>query len=225
MIEDKRIETARIIASLRTSLKALFPNENEPLAVRLGKPVHVVKSLEEIRGELGDCRRCQLYKSRKNIVFGEGNPKARLMFVGEGPGGDEDRQGKPFVGRAGQLLTRMIQAIKLERKEVYIANIIKCRPPDNRNPLPLEIESCSPFLLMQIRSIRPAIICALGKFAAQTILDTDAPITALRGRFHKFDNILVMPTFHPAYLLRNPDAKRQAWEDLQAIQAEYLKSG
>lgn len=203
----------------------MFPNENEPLPVQLGRSPDRPGTLKEIRDELGDCRRCPLHKSRTNIVFGEGNPRARLMFVGEGPGEEEDQQGEPFVGKAGQLLTRMIRAIELERSEVYIANIIKCRPPGNRNPLPLEIETCSPFLIMQIESIRPDIICALGKFAAQTLLQTNAPISALRGRFHEFRGILLMPTFHPAYLLRYPQSKRQAWEDLQAIQTEYRKRG
>jgi DNA polymerase len=178
-------------------------------------------TLEEIRKELGDCRRCKLHPTRRTIVFGEGNKKARLMFVGEGPGYDEDVQGRPFVGRAGQLLTKIIQSIHLEREEVYIANIIKCRPPQNRNPEPDEIGSCSPFLIKQIQAIQPKIICALGTFATQTLLKTDAKITSLRGRTFDFHGIKILPTYHPAFLLRNPDRKREVWEDMKQI-AEWL---
>jgi DNA polymerase len=153
------------------------------------------------------------------VVFGVGNPRAALMFVGEAPGFDEDRQGEPFVGAAGQLLTRIIAAIKLRREDVYIANILKCRPPNNRNPKPDEIALCRPYLDRQIELIRPRVICALGKFAAQTLLASDAPISRLRGRFHDYRGIPVMPTYHPAYLLRNPDGKRAVWEDMQQIQA------
>jgi DNA polymerase len=176
-----------------------------------------VQTLDEIRRELGDCRRCKLHRTRRTIVFGEGNETAKLMFIGEGPGYDEDAQGRPFVGKAGQLLTKIIQSIHLEREEVYITNIIKCRPPQNRNPEPDEIQSCHPFLQKQIQSIRPKMICALGTFAAQTLLSTNAKITALRGRFFDLGGIKVLPTYHPAFLLRNPERKREVWEDMKQI--------
>jgi len=174
-------------------------------------------TLEEVRKELGDCRRCKLHRTRRTLVFGEGNERAKLMLIGEGPGYDEDIQGRPFVGKAGQLLTKIIQAIHLQREEVYITNIIKCRPPQNRNPEPDEIQSCHPFLLKQIEAIQPKIICALGAFAATTLLKTDAKITTLRGRLYDLEGIKVIPTYHPAYLLRNPDRKREVWEDMKQI--------
>lgn len=175
------------------------------------------ETLEDIRADLRDCRRCHLHRYRKNIVFGEGNPKARLVFVGEAPGADEDRQGRPFVGKAGQLLTRIIEAMKMKRDEVYICNILKCRPPNNRDPRPEEINACEPFLIRQLEVIKPEVICALGSIAARTLLKTEVPITALRGRFHSYRGIDIMPTYHPAYLLRNPAAKRHVWEDMQLV--------
>jgi len=181
------------------------------------------QTLADVRKELGDCKRCKLHRTRKTIVFGEGNEKAALMFIGEGPGYDEDVQGRPFVGKAGQLLTKIIESIDLSREEVYIANIIKCRPPQNRNPEPDEIESCNPFLMKQIRVIQPKIICALGTFSAQTLLQTDTKITALRGKLYDFEGIKVIPTYHPAFLLRNPEKKREVWEDMKKI-AEWLKN-
>jgi len=177
------------------------------------KPV----TLEDIRKELGDCQRCPLHQTRNKLVFGEGNPGADLVFVGEAPGGDEDIQGRPFVGRAGQLLTKIIKAMGLTRKEVYICNILKCRPPGNRNPKPEEIRACEPFLIKQLQAIRPEVICALGTFAAHRLLNTDVPISLLRGKFHSYQGIKFMPTYHPAYLLRNPGAKKQVWEDVQMI--------
>jgi DNA polymerase len=174
-------------------------------------------AVEEVKRELGDCRRCSLSQSRTNLVFGEGNSDARLVFVGEAPGADEDAQGRPFVGRAGQLLTRIISAMELSRKDVYICNILKCRPPGNRNPKPEEIHACEPFLIRQIHAIKPEVICALGTFAAQTLLKNEAPITTLRGRFHSYQGIKVMPTYHPAYLLRNEKAKKLVWEDMQMV--------
>ena len=178
-------------------------------------------TLTQVREELGECTRCKLHKGRKNIVFGVGNPKAWLVFVGEAPGADEDDQGEPFVGRAGQLLTRIIEAMKLTREQVYICNIIKCRPPSNRNPEPDEIAACEPFLIGQIHAIKPKIICALGNFAAQILLRTKEPISKLRGRFHSYQGIPVLPTFHPAYLLRNPSEKKTVWEDMKLLQREY----
>jgi DNA polymerase len=185
--------------------------------------------LAALRTDIGDCTRCKLHTGRSHLVFGTGNPQAELMFVGEAPGEDEDRRGQPFVGKAGQLLTRIIRAMGLPREEVYIANIIKCRPPRNRNPEPDEIETCSPFLRRQIEIIRPKVICALGNFAAQTLLATGQKISQLRGRFHALPpsfsdgeaaGIKVMPTFHPAYLLRNPEDKKRVWEDMQMIMRE-----
>jgi len=159
-----------------------------------------------------------LAKTRTNLVFGAGDPDAQLMFVGEAPGRDEDREGIPFVGRAGQLLTKIIQAINMTRDQVYIANILKCRPPNNRNPEAEEIEKCYPFLQQQIKVIQPRIICALGAFAAQTLLQTKTPIGRLRGRGHPFNkHSLVIPTYHPAFLLRNPNKKRDVWEDMQLV--------
>ncbi|MFO7716217.1 uracil-DNA glycosylase [Desulfosarcina sp.] len=175
------------------------------------------ETLTAIRDALGDCTRCPLCHARTHIVFGEGNPDANLVFVGEGPGADEDRSGRPFVGAAGQLLTKIIAAMNLSRELVYICNIVKCRPPGNRNPEPGEIRRCVPFLKRQLAAIEPRVICSLGSVATRTLLDTDAPISRLRGRFHEAMGIPVMPTFHPAYLLRNPDRKRDVWNDVQQI--------
>jgi uracil-DNA glycosylase family 4 len=179
------------------------------------------KVLALIKEEIGpDCSRCKLHTlGRKQVVFGVGNPSADLMFVGEAPGADEDEQGEPFVGRAGQLLTKIIEAIGLERDDVYIANVIKCRPPGNRNPEPDEVERCQPFLFRQIDAIKPKVIVALGKFAAQALLQTMDPITRLRGRTFKYRGATLIPTFHPAYLLRNPSSKREVWEDMKKVRA------
>ncbi len=176
------------------------------------------QSLEELRAAIGDCRRCKLCSGRTNLVFGVGNPHAALMFVGEGPGRDEDLQGEPFVGRAGQLLTDIItKGMGLKREDVYIANVVKCRPPENRNPEPDEVAACEPFLKKQIDLIRPKIIVGLGKFAVQTLLQSKAPITKLRGNWHSYHGIKLMPTFHPAYLLRNPADKKLVWEDIKKV--------
>jgi DNA polymerase len=175
-------------------------------------------SLQELRAAIGDCRRCKLCAGRTHLVFGVGNPKARLMFVGEGPGRDEDLQGEPFVGRAGQLLTDIIsKGMGLKREDVYIANVVKCRPPENRNPEPDEVAACEPFLKKQIELIHPEIIVALGKFAVQTLLQSKMPITKLRGHWHTYQGIKLMPTFHPAYLLRNPGDKKLVWEDIKKV--------
>ena len=175
-------------------------------------------SLEELRAAIGDCRRCKLCSGRTNLVFGVGNPNAELMFVGEGPGRDEDLQGEPFVGRAGQLLTDIItKGMGMKREDVYIANVVKCRPPENRNPEPDEVAACEPFLKKQIDLVRPRIIIALGKFAVQTLLQSKAPITKLRGNWHSYHGIKLMPTFHPAYLLRNPADKKLVWEDIKKV--------
>jgi DNA polymerase len=180
-------------------------------------------SLDSIRADIGDCQRCKLAPSRSTIVFGSGNPSAELMFVGEAPGYEEDQQGLPFVGPAGQLLTRIIESTGVKREEAYICNILKCRPPGNRNPEPDEVLTCSPFLRRQIAAIRPKIICCLGKFAAQTLLRSGAPITRLRGEFHDIDGVRVIATFHPAYLLRSPEKKREVWEDMKQIRAELFR--
>lgn len=174
-------------------------------------------TLDAIRTEMGDCRRCKLWKGRKNLVFGEGNPNASLMFVGEGPGADEDAQGRPFVGRAGQLLTRIIEAINMRRQDVYIANIVKSRPPNNRVPEPDEVVACLPFLKKQIEAIRPQIIVTLGAVATNNLLSGTLSITKARGEFRQLGGVLVMPTFHPSYLLRNPAAKREVWEDMKKV--------
>ncbi len=175
------------------------------------------ETLETIRKDLGDCKRCRLSNKRTNIVFGAGDPHAKLMFVGEGPGYDEDQMGEPFVGAAGRLLTKIIEAIHHTREQVYICNIIKCRPPGNRNPMADEIEICVPFLKRQIASVKPDIICALGTFAAQTLLETKSPISKLRGCFYDYMGTKILPTYHPAYLLRNPDKKRDVWEDMKKL--------
>ena len=194
-------------------------NSRTPSAV----PVPLVRSdevLAGIRTDIGDCTRCKLHKAgRHTIVFGVGNPDADLMFVGEAPGRDEDVQGIPFVGRAGQKLTQIIEAIGLTRDQVYIANVIKCRPPENRNPDPDEVETCEPFLFRQIDAIRPKVIVALGTFAARSLLKTMDPISRLRGRVYDYRGAKLIPTFHPAFLLRNPACRREVWEDMKKVRA------
>jgi DNA polymerase len=183
---------------------AAIPDENLPL----------------IQEDLGECTRCKLHKTRNKIVFGDGNPKAKLMFVGEGPGADEDAQGLPFVGRAGKLLTQMIQAMGLQRSDVYICNVVKCRPPQNRQPEKDEVSTCSPFLLRQIDTIQPQVIVCLGATAAKLLLDTDQGISQFRGKWMDFRGRRLMATYHPAYLLRNPAAKSEVWKDLQKVMTE-----
>jgi DNA polymerase len=194
-----------------------------PLVAVLAAPapadLEPAAALAALRDEIGDCRRCRLCEQRTTIVFGVGNPGARLMFVGEGPGADEDAQGEPFVGRAGQLLTKIIEAMGLRRADVYIANIVKCRPPGNRTPLPDEVGTCAPFLFRQIAAIRPEVIVCLGTPAAQTLFGSRETITKIRGIFRAIEGVRVMPTFHPAYLLRNPAAKREVWEDMKQVMA------
>jgi uracil-DNA glycosylase family 4 len=195
-----------------------------PLAVSAALPVAApagegAPSLLQVREELGDCQRCKLAGGRKQIVYGVGNPAAELVFVGEAPGADEDAQGEPFVGAAGQLLTKMIEAMGFRRQDVYICNVIKCRPPGNRNPEPDEVAACEPFLRKQLAALRPRAIVTLGKFAAQCLLRVDTPITRLRGTLRSYQGVPLMPTYHPAYLLRDPSRKREAWDDLQAVMA------
>jgi uracil-DNA glycosylase len=177
-------------------------------------------TLLKIREDLGDCKRCKLHKTRHSIVFGDGNPKAQLVFVGEGPGADEDAQGLPFVGRAGKLLTQMIEAMGLQRKDVYICNVVKCRPPQNRQPEKDEVAECSPFLFRQIDTIAPKVVVCLGATAAKTILQTERGISQFRGEWLEFRGRKLMVTYHPAYLLRNPAAKSDVWKDLQKVMAE-----
>ena len=209
--EEIKRELLDMVQSLRSHIE---------LDIERGRSLsylHMEGLLTKVQHELGDCQRCSLSQGRTHIVFGEGNPDANLVFVGEAPGADEDAQGRPFVGRAGQLLTRIITAMGLSREDVYICNILKCRPPGNRNPKPDEIHACEPFLRKQIQAIQPKVICALGTFAAKTLLKKEVPITALRGRFHSYQGIKVMPTYHPAYLLRNEGAKKLVWEDMQVV--------
>lgn len=178
------------------------------------------ETLESLRSnQMGDCQRCKLCQTRNQIVFGSGNPQAKLVFVGEAPGADEDAQGLPFVGRAGQLLTKMIEAMNLSRDQVYICNVIKCRPPDNRNPEPEEIAACEPFLKKQLAIIRPDVIVALGRYACQSLLKIETSMGEIRGVWKQYEGIDLMPTFHPAYLLRSPSKKKEAWEDLQKVMA------
>jgi uracil-DNA glycosylase len=213
-----RPEDARIMPTAMESKKPA-PDKVERVSTHFDRGE--VSSLEELRDDIGDCRRCKLHLGRTHVVFGIGNPTARLMFVGEGPGRDEDLKGEPFVGRAGQLLTDIItKGMGLRREDVYIANVVKCRPPQNRNPEPDEVASCEPFLKKQIELIRPEIIVALGKFAVQTLLQSKVPITRLRGNWHAYMGIKLMPTFHPAYLLRNPADKKLVWEDIKKVMKE-----
>jgi DNA polymerase len=200
-------------------LKRLDVKEMKPKSVKT--PVSAREetrdSLEKIASDVRECRLCPLCKTRTQTVFGVGSPRARLMFVGEAPGADEDKTGEPFVGRAGQLLTRMIGAMGLTREDVFIANVLKCRPPENRAPLPAEVEKCEPYLIRQIGMIRPEVICALGAVASSTLLRTDTIISKLRGTFHSYHDTPLMPTFHPSYLLRNESAKKDVWNDLQMV--------
>ncbi len=176
--------------------------------------------LDLLKKKILGCQECDLHRTRTNVVFGSGNPRASLMFIGEAPGEEEDKQALPFVGRAGQLLTKIIEAMGLKREDVYIANILKCRPPNNRAPLPAEIAACEEVVLRQVEMIKPRVICTLGKFASQTILKTETPISVLRGNFREYNGIKVMPTFHPAYLLRNPEDKKLVWQDMKKVMKE-----
>ena len=229
--EDLRKDYIQLIASVReyveeqlqlgfTELEQNEPEHDSPYADF---------DLPALTTDAESCVKCALHETRTKVVFGVGDPNADLMFIGEAPGADEDRQGEPFVGRAGQLLTQIIEAgMKRKRSEVYIANILKCRPPGNRNPQPIEVETCSPYLIRQIELVQPKVIVALGSFAAQMLLDTKTGITRLRGEFHPC-NVpglripahrtppVIMPTYHPAYLLRNLGAKREVWEDIQKV--------
>jgi uracil-DNA glycosylase len=217
-------EVAAQVRSLLEDLKNLgiaevsyIPQKISSSPVGEGGMEEHSETLEEIRADLGDCRRCPLWQSRKNIVFGAGDPHARLVFVGEAPGREEDKVGQPFVGEAGRLLDRILFAMGMTREEIYICNVEKCRPPNNRDPRAEEIEACEPFLKRQLAAIRPQLIVALGRFAAQALLRDQTPISRLRGNWREYEGIPLMPTYHPAYLLRNPTAKREVWEDMKQV--------
>ena len=216
-------EPKKIISNLKELLEAQKDAGQE--WIHLPQNILGPAILSELKASLQNCTCCRLSSSRNHVVFGEGNPCARLFFIGEAPGAEEDRTGRPFIGKAGELLVRIIEAIDLSREQVFISSVIKCRPPENRKPSADEIKTCKPFLIQQILAIQPAIICTLGSVATQAILDTREPITKCRGRFSKYRGIHVMPTFHPAYLLRNPKDKKWVWEDMQKIQALYRKLG
>jgi DNA polymerase len=186
------------------------PSDDEKMGCR-------PETLEEIAAELHNCQRCPLSKRRRNVVFGVGDPQAQLVFVGEGPGREEDEKGEPFVGEAGRLLDRILSAMGLNRDQVYICNVVKCRPPGNRDPLPEEIEHCEPYLKRQLAAINPRVVVALGRFAVQTLLRDSAPISRLRGHWREYEGIALMPTFHPAFLLRKPAMKREVWEDMKQV--------
>jgi DNA polymerase len=235
MIDDPRDELRDLTRDLRRHLQgmqamgayALLAEEEEPAgAPAAAEPaVRERGTLAVVREEVGECTRCKLHSTRTKLVFGVGADETPLMFVGEAPGAEEDRRGEPFVGAAGQLLDRMIAAMGWTRETVYIANVLMCRPPGNRDPQPDEVSQCLPFLHRKIEVIRPRIIVALGKPATHALLSTSAPISALRGRFHEFRGIKVMPTFHPAFLLRSPDRKRDAWSDLKQVIEELERIG
>ena len=218
VMRSTRRELARLATSLRQHLSYQAIMGLEWLPSKWATTIKAQpESMDEIRVDLGECIRCRLHSHRTHIVFGEGNPSARVVLVGEGPGREEDRMGRPFVGPAGKLLDLIIASMGWRRQEVYICNVIKCRPPKNRDPLPDEIEACGPFLRRQLQAIRPQAILALGSFAAQFLLSSQQPISRLRNHVYQFEGIPVVPTYHPAYLLRNPLQKRQAWKDVQLL--------
>jgi uracil-DNA glycosylase family 4 len=228
MMQEWEVELSKACEAIRTRLEALksggieYIDKQTPTTATVDpSPVHPGSSLlSQLQSSVIGCRKCNLCETRNNIVFGAGHEKARLMFIGEAPGADEDKQGLPFVGRAGILLGKMIAAMGYTREEVYICNIVKCRPPENRDPEPDEIASCLPYLEEQIRIINPQVIVGLGRYACQTLLGTKTPMAQIRGQWQDRGGIKFMPTFHPAYLLRNPPAKKVVWEDLKAVVAE-----
>ena len=203
-------------------LEGAYPvKESKPLPAEAPAEPPVLLSLEEIREEMGDCRRCKLWQSRTRLVFGVGNPRARLMFIGEAPGAEEDKQGEPFVGEAGNLFNNMLSKLEISRQEIYITNVVKSRPPHNRTPVAEEIAACRPFLLKQIQAIRPQIIVTLGAVPTHALLESKAPISRFRGNWQRWQGIAVMPTFHPSYLLRVPEERKKTWEDMQKVMAVY----
>jgi uracil-DNA glycosylase len=220
------VSLAKQKADLLAAAKVVLPPVVAPVVAPSGPSLFDAANkvqndtLLKIVGDIGDCTRCKLHKGRHKIVFGDGSPKADLVFIGEGPGADEDAQGLPFVGRAGKLLTQMIEAMGLQRKDVYICNVVKCRPPQNRAPEPDEVETCSPYLIRQIDVINPKVLVCLGAVAAKTLLETNRGITQFRGQWLEWRGRKLMATYHPAYLLRNPNAKGEVWKDLQKVMAE-----
>ncbi len=228
-MEDKYIRMMEAFALTKKYLKQQIDLGLEEIQLspdlkfEFSSKVSSRNSLEEFYREIKDCEKCLLHKSRTNFVFGTGNSRAEVMFVGEAPGRDEDLQGEPFVGRAGQLLNKILAAINFKREEVYIGNILKCRPPENRDPLPDEIEQCEPYLIQQIKLIQPKLICALGRISAQALLKTRQPLNRLRGRFHDYQGIKLLVTYHPAALLRYPQFKKDTWEDMKLLRSEYDK--
>ncbi len=213
--ESARQEASARVSSLGGPAGAPRRPARTPAAAATDRTLSA--ELRAIRDEIGECTRCKLHGGRTHLVFGVGNPRARLMFIGEGPGRDEDLQGEPFVGAAGQLLDRMVKAMGLARSDVYIANIVKCRPPQNRDPEPDEIAACEGFLKAQIAAVHPEVLVALGRVAAQTLLGEVTPVSRLRGKWRTYEGVLLMPTYHPAYLLRTPSDKKLVWEDLQQV--------
>jgi DNA polymerase len=209
--ERQELQEEKMVAAKEENLAPAL------MALRQGTESAAVRLLRLQNEIIGDCKRCKLCEGRNKLVFGVGDPGARLLFVGEGPGAEEDRQGEPFVGRAGQLLTKMIEAMGLSRSQIYICNVVKCRPPDNRDPEPDEVLACDPFLKAQIAIIKPQVIVALGRYACQTLLSTKTPMSQLRGQWAKYEGVDLMPTFHPAFLLRNPPKKKEVWADLQQV--------
>ncbi len=221
---DQAIQKAKVYLDYLKDSGETFIPRGGPVKEREAPP-RAREELLSLRVEVVKCIRCDLLaRTRKTVVFGAGNAKAQLVFVGEAPGHDEDVQGLPFVGKAGQLLTKIIEAMGLTRNDVFICNVLKCRPPGNRNPLPEEIMNCEPYLIKQLEIIKPKVICALGNFAAQVLLRTDKSISELRGRFFDYHGMKVLPTFHPAYLLRNPVEKRKVWEDMKLVMKELSPS-
>lgn len=220
-MQDWEVELNKVADMIKVRLEMLKEGGLTYMSKNaLAEQVSKDTELELLHRSLIDCKRCKLCEHRTQVVFGCGHPQARLVFVGEGPGADEDAQGEPFVGRAGQLLTKMILAMGLSRSEVYICNVVKCRPPGNRDPESDEIAACEPFLKQQLSLIKPQIIVGLGRYACQTLLQTQIPMSKIRGLWHQYEGIKFMPTFHPAYLLRNPPAKKFVWEDLQQVMQE-----
>jgi len=221
LVQGSPRELEDLLAALAPRREAASPAQENPAAAPAAP---AAEELEQIQRQMGNCTRCALHEKRHRIVFGEGPAPARIMFIGEGPGAEEDRQGRPFVGPAGRLLDLMLAAVGLRRQEVYITNIVKCRPPGNREPRPEEAAACRRFLEAQVQAVDPEIICTLGRPATQSLLETKAPISTLRGNWHRFMERPLLPTFHPAYLLRTPERKREAYQDLKTL-VRALKEG
>jgi DNA polymerase len=225
ILYDKEPENMQYELKSEKGLEKVIAVKEESNSVLFPQPWQKAESIPELDKMICDCKNCRLGNLRKNFVFGTGNPEAKVVLVGEAPGADEDREGKPFVGRAGKLLTDILSAIKFSRDEVFICNILKCRPPENRNPLPDEIKECEPYLIKQLELLKPSLILALGTFAAQTLLRSNLPLGKLRGKFYDYTindrKIKLLVTYHPAALLRNPNWKKPTWEDVQLFRKEY----